>query len=394
MVNSATPTSPDQHQQTEFAERKAVPATERRERSKNAATGASAAGARVFGSQVVAFYFRAPAKAFFQTRVDYLAFARAINPRVQANEAWSWRMSSPGILAHAVHKHGWSFIPNHVLPPLIANTSVGAILYTSYLQTLSLMHVPSSESKKRTYPPPPPSKTFAAGFVAGALQSVIAAPLDAMSVRFRPSDVLSGRYKSMWQYSRLQIKDIGVRGVFAGWIIVSSFGYALFFSTFEFVKAQSYYGFIARYYSQRPVAEAQAPVIIPHYAIEPAFLMAAGIAASVAQQVIQHPVSKIQDVYYKSLFSLDKKNSISHSRSQILRNYYNTYQTTYKRCHAQVVRNGGWRQWLFNGFFWNTIKQVPGTSAGLIIFELVRRRYGDDLEPVRIEKDGRNLLLV
>ena len=149
-------------------------------------------------------------------------------------------MSSPGILTHAVHKHGWSFIPNHVLPPLIANTrsapiaafrirnnnfgdlglilhSVGAILYTSYLQTLSLMHVPSSESKKRTYPPPPPSKTFAAGFVAGALQSVIAAPLDAMSVRFRPSDVLSGRYKSMWQYSRLQIKDIGVRGVFAGW---------------------------------------------------------------------------------------------------------------------------------------------------------------------------------
>lgn len=38
----------------------------------NAATGASAAGVRAFTAQAVAFYFRAPAKAFFRTRVDYL----------------------------------------------------------------------------------------------------------------------------------------------------------------------------------------------------------------------------------------------------------------------------------------------------------------------------------
>lgn len=38
----------------------------------NAATGASAAGVRAFTAQAVAFYFRAPVKAFFRTRVDYL----------------------------------------------------------------------------------------------------------------------------------------------------------------------------------------------------------------------------------------------------------------------------------------------------------------------------------
>lgn len=38
----------------------------------NAATGASAAGARAFAAQAIAFYFRAPVKAFFRTRVDYL----------------------------------------------------------------------------------------------------------------------------------------------------------------------------------------------------------------------------------------------------------------------------------------------------------------------------------
>ena len=42
----------------------------RRDKKSNAATGTSAAGARALGSQAIAFYFRAPAKAFFRTRVE------------------------------------------------------------------------------------------------------------------------------------------------------------------------------------------------------------------------------------------------------------------------------------------------------------------------------------
>ena len=37
----------------------------------NAATGASAAGVRALSAQLVAFYFKAPIKAFFRTRVEY-----------------------------------------------------------------------------------------------------------------------------------------------------------------------------------------------------------------------------------------------------------------------------------------------------------------------------------
>jgi hypothetical protein len=43
-----------------------------RDRKKNATTGASAAGIRAVSAQFMAFYFRAPAKAFFRTRVDYM----------------------------------------------------------------------------------------------------------------------------------------------------------------------------------------------------------------------------------------------------------------------------------------------------------------------------------
>lgn len=42
----------------------------RRNPRSNAATGASAAGVRALSAQAVAFYFRAPVKAFFRTRVE------------------------------------------------------------------------------------------------------------------------------------------------------------------------------------------------------------------------------------------------------------------------------------------------------------------------------------
>lgn len=40
--------------------------------SNNAATGVTAAGSRALLARAAAFYFRAPVKAFFRTRVDYL----------------------------------------------------------------------------------------------------------------------------------------------------------------------------------------------------------------------------------------------------------------------------------------------------------------------------------
>jgi hypothetical protein len=88
----------------------------------NAATGITAAGMRALTARAVAFYFRAPMKAFFRGRIDYMAYPRALNPRVQANTGWHWRVSTPAVLAHAVKTHGWGFLHNQVLPPLLANT--------------------------------------------------------------------------------------------------------------------------------------------------------------------------------------------------------------------------------------------------------------------------------
>ena len=381
----------------------------------NAATGASAAGVRTFTAQAVAFYFRAPVKAFFRTRVDYLAFAKSISPDAQTGR-WSWRSTTPGLLANAIRLYGWRFIPEQLAPPLVANVVIGAALYTSYLQILAKLHEPSAHARKSVYPPPPPLKTFFAGFAAGSIQSVVAAPLDALQVRF---DRRGKKYedKTMWQYGKGKLKEIGARGIFAGYglsFLKDSFGSGVFFCAFEWVKAQGYYGFVKWWYAGVGDVEVFARssqagstkneedykrIIKPYYAIEPGFLMLAGVTASIAQQFILYPLSTFQTLHYERLEDLDKKAvslQTSHDqqsvarRGRMLRAYYHAYQETWKQANAHAVGELGMRNWLYRGFWWFTIRQVPSTSAGLVIFELVRRKYGQAGlgDEVRISGEG------
>jgi len=295
----------------------------------------------------------------------------------------------------------------------VANIAVGAALYTSYLQILTRLHEPSAHAAKTVYPPPSPSATFAAGFAAGTIQSVIAAPLDALQVRFDRR----GEYyenKTMWQYGKGKLHEIGTRGIFAGWglsFLKDSFGSGIFFSTFEYVKAQAYYKFVGWYYgslgeaavdkiAQRrgSVATESQPtaVIKPHYAIEPSFLMLAGVSASVAQQSILFPLSAIQNLHFERLEDLDNQAmKLHHARGRglMIRAYYHAYQETWKQCKIQAVEEGGLTRWLYKGFWWSTIRQVPSTSAALIIFELVRRKYGMKGDGVKINQDGYDILL-
>ena len=296
---------------------------------------------------------------------------------------------------------------------MLANVAVGAALYTSYLQILARLHEPSAHASKVVYPPPPPTATFTAGALAGGVQSFIAAPLDAIQVRFDKRAEHSQR-RTMWHYGREKLHDIGVRGIFAGWglsFLKDSLGAGVFFSTFEYVKAQGYYRFVRWYYgsmggvtvekiakkrgTQSAAGESMA-TIRPHYALEPGFLMLAGISASFAQQGLLHPLGSIQTRHYERLEYLDnqaKRLQRSPSRGRMLRAYYHAYQETWNQCQKEAISFGGMRRWLFNGFWWNTIRQVPSTSAGLIIFELVRRKYGLSSDEVKISQEGYDILL-
>jgi hypothetical protein len=325
------------------------------------------------------------------------------------------------VYLHEVYVQCSRSATEQLLPPLAANVVIGAALYTSYLQILGRLHEPAAHATKVVYPPAPISATFSAGFAAGGIQSFIAAPLDALQVRFDKRQETTVN-RSMVSYGREKLHEIGIRGVFAGWglsFLKDSFGSGVFFATFEYVKAQGYYSFVQWYYGglpentvdllsqRRPIDSKTAdgiqtqPVqtIRPHYALEPGFLMLAGVSASVVQQSILFPLTLVQNRHFERLEDLDKQakhiaESPKAHRGRMMRAYYHAYQETWKQCKIEARPYGTISRWLYRGFWWNTMRQVPSTSAGLIIFELVRRKYGTaGGDEVRINKGGYDILI-
>lgn len=217
----------------------------------------------------------------------------------------------------------------------------------------------------------------------------------------------------MWAYGKGKLREIGARGIFAGWglsFLKDSLGSGLFFMTFETVKSQAYLEYVKMYYGSlepwvvhnlasvrgTPASAGEGvPIIKPHYALEPTFLLLAGVAASVAQQSVLYPLGKVQTLHYERLEWLDKqaeKAKQSPRKGKMFRAYYHAYRETWKQCKLQAVCAGGLRKWLLGNFWWNTLRQVPSTSAGLVIFEFVRRKYGMGDE-VKINEDGYDILL-
>ena len=54
--------------------------------NKAPATGVQAAGMRAVAAQMVAFYFRAPVKAFFRGRIDYMGKSSVASARSQSQD--------------------------------------------------------------------------------------------------------------------------------------------------------------------------------------------------------------------------------------------------------------------------------------------------------------------
>ncbi|KAL8985581.1 MAG: hypothetical protein Q9177_004397 [Variospora cf. flavescens] len=118
-----------------------------------------------------------------------------------------------------------------------------------------------------------------------------------------------------------------------------------------------------------------------------------GIAASVALQTIHYPVSLVQDIHYRSLANFDGPKRPRARIVQSLWVYMDTYEKTSRAYRPRAIRFDGWGLWLYRNFSWNTLRQLPSTSVGLVIFELVRKRYGSEVEAATIEKDGYSIIL-
>lgn len=176
----------------------------------------------------------------------------------------------------------------------------------------------------------------------------------------------------MWSYSLSKLIEVGPRGVFAGYpisFLKESFGYSLFFGTFETVKGPIYKNYV-RYLHN---GETKSKVLYP------SFILAAGALASVSVQVVHYPLGKFQKLHLMRLEALDEinKHRTPESRLSTWRVYSNTYVHTFEQISKLVSKNasGSWFKWFYGGFFRATLATMPSTSIGLVVFEIMRLRY-------------------
>lgn len=348
--------------------------------------------------QVTSLYLRTPpAKLFRPTRVDYMAISRIFVHGQDAQKKYArynfYRDSSLGVLISAVRKFGWRFIPERVLPPLLANSATGFVLYTSYLA--SLQHF--NGYKTNFLENPSPWDTLRAGFVAGTFQSIAAAPIDAIYSRSTASELLKGEHQSLWKFGVNKLREIGFSGVFAGYglsFVKESFSFALYFSTFETIKNQVYRmtrdSLIGYYFYKERIVTMNFQLDQDEFVkqckeekrfrvLRTTFIFIAGITASLCLHLVQYPISKIQNIHLQRLEAFDYFNTMK-SSSRLMTIYYNTYIDTMEHIlFIQLNSKLSWSQWLYKGFGRHALSSIPSTTLGLVVLEALRTKLADEI---------------
>lgn len=355
----------------------------------------STAGIRAIVYQLQALYLRTPVKLFRPSRFDYLAYVRELANKHDniSMKPYSFRThSSIGMLFNVVKKEGWKFIPDQVLPPLIANSATGLILYGTYLTALDRVN-------KVTY-----IDTWKSGFIAGAAQSLAAAPVDAIYTRLSTAEMLNGKHQNLWVYGINKLKEIGLVGVFAGYgfsFIKESFGFAFYFSTFEVVKTQGYgltYRMITGYrnlkskfrtkfsnVSGKTVQVDEDLIRLEQKKLtkilKSTFVLLAGASAAFSLLAVQYPLTKIQKIHLSRLEALDVYNQSKLTTKPFIKLYYNSYIDTFLQIMKMKNKTKlTWFDLAYKGFVRNALTTIPATSVGLLVFEIMRTKLSDSLD--------------
>lgn len=380
------------------------------EKHSNQLVSLSTAGIRALVYQLQALYLRTPIKLFRPSRFDYLVYVRELANKHDNILSKPYRFATHsliGMLVNVFKKEGWRFLPDQVFPPLLANSATGIILYGSYLTALEAFdnqHEKSKEKRHDFYYSP--KDTWRAGFIAGAVQSLAAAPVDAIFTRLSAAEILSGEHQNLWVYGLNKLREIGLVGVFAGYsfsLVKESLGFAFYFSTFELVKTRGYnitnrmiltyrrtkQSFLDKlpWISKSVTSEVDAQKLKLEQnrlskILKLTFVLLAGASAAFLLLAVQYPLTKIQKIHLLRLEALDIYNLATRTNEkQFIKVYYNSYIDTFQQMVKMKRRaKQTWFQVAYKGFVRNALFTIPATSVGLLVFEIMRTQLSDELE--------------
>ncbi|KAJ1916360.1 hypothetical protein IWQ60_008130 [Tieghemiomyces parasiticus] len=367
-------------------------------------------------------WYRTPLKLFRPLRVDYLAIARSLTTPLAGTLASLPASAGPesrhhtlarrfrvglqgtslGLISHAVRQRGFDFLPRYVIPPLLANSAVGTVLFATYAYSLPRLTIrlagaadPATAPGLTTTPRLPYHITLSAGALAGGLagfaQTLVAVPIDNLKARFQMADLISGKYPSVMTFVRATVRLTGLPALWKGsglTVLKDTLGFALFFGTFEATKrllldqiaAPTLPLTMSREFgpaggihsSSRPAASESN---FTTYAARPACVLFAGALAAFVYQIVEYPLERFHHVLRSDLAHLELR---GHRTADVYRLAWRHCQLT--RVNSEVFR-GSYLRLFYAGFAANVVKVLPATSLGFLCFEMVRNLLEDDSEP-------------
>ena len=288
-----------------------------------------------------------------------MRFARVLADEHHAGITSSWsrllsnkavlRHTTPVALSFAVKQQGWRFLPRFYLPPLLANTFIGAVLFQSYEFTqayLAKRRKSVSDESFFRYIPAWMDHVLAGG-AAGALYASVSAPLDAVQSRIATRELLAlSKHRehqgsvSVIKFARRTLHQLGFRGVYHGFGLVmmkDAIGHAMFFGVYEGVKER---------YNVNASGLNSGMVIV----------VSGGIAAA-AYQVIESPFEKMQQY-----MGMHHSNTHIHPR-----------RLNYREALRMLSHEPAWLRGMWHGLTARLVRTVPATSLGLLVYETMKQ---------------------
>jgi hypothetical protein len=292
------------------------------------------------------FWFRFPVKMFRPFAVNpYLVFNE-----MAGNQAASWKF-----IWKTSRKEGFRMLGLNVLPLLLANSLVGAVLFNTYTLSNHLL----KSAKSNFY------DSFASGAVAGATQSLLSNPLYRIQKSLEKDSHAVNRHKGVLSlygnaYRNLPVKGWSrftylYKGVFYN-LLRDCVGFSLFFGVFENTnyfgkKALAMY-FKAPFYQRESRAEH-----FKHLKERPASLaFAQGLSTVVSGGMAGM-------AYQSFVYPLD---TFHFQVKQLQKHYTQTNQfiLAYRNLKKESIRS------LFQGMGSTLLKAVPASAIGLFAYEV------------------------
>ncbi|KAJ3192441.1 hypothetical protein HK101_006570, partial [Irineochytrium annulatum] len=139
-----------------------------------------------FGKGILKWFFRVPVKLFRPSLVNPLLLFSTMAQQEGARV-------SVGYVGRVVREEGWGLLGRNMLPLLICNSVVGAVLFNAYSGSMAYLQEKEESEEGGAVLGSVKHHPFTAGAIAGAAQALLSTPLDNVTRRVDPAEMVARR---------------------------------------------------------------------------------------------------------------------------------------------------------------------------------------------------------